>query len=175
MKNTAKVFLILSTVWGVISTLSGIITLVDGEYVIGAISLVSGLLAAVISIIANRRLARAMTKRELRGIGIVTLLFANVVGGILLLTMSDYELGGYTQGIPYYVQTPNGQQPYGQQPYGQQPPYGQSYQNTTYRDPNMPPYGGAYGAPFAAPTQNTDEATDNGDSDTPPTDPFETV
>ena len=169
MKNTAKVFLILSTVWGVISTLSGIITLVDGEYVIGAISLVSGLSAAVISIIANRRLARAMTKRELRGIGIVTLLFANVVGGILLLTMSDYELGGYTQGIPYYVQTPNGQQPYGQQPHGQ------SYQNTTYRDPNMPPYGGAYGAPFAAPTQNTEEATDNGSRDTPPTDPSETV
>ena len=181
MRATARVFLILSMVWGGISALSGAGAMALGELVAGAISLVNGAVAFFVSFIAIRRLARARERRELRVIGILTLIFANVVAGILFLCMNEYELGDTRQqyyGQPPYGQTPYGQNPYGQPPYGQNPyaqnPYGQNpYAQPTYQT-NLPPYGGIYGAPYAAKKQAPADPVSDEPTDVPTDTPVET-
>ena len=180
MRSTAKVFLILSMVWGGISVITGLFSAMLGSTLVGVIGIVNGAVAFAVSLVANQKLKTAKTRRDLRVIGIVTLLFANIVAGILFLCMNEYELGDlrapygqppygqppYGQppyGQPPYGQPPYGQQPYGQPPYGQQPygqspygqqpygqqPYGQPPYGQRHNDPNVPPYGGIYGAPYA--------------------------
>lgn len=69
MKKAAKVFIIIGMI------VQGILIV---PIIVGAIAL--------------KKLNAATTKSELTGIGIVTLLFCNLIGGILLLSMSDEDL-----------------------------------------------------------------------------------
>ena len=182
MRSTAKVFLIMSAIWGGLSFFTGAASLMMGAIAAGIISMISGAMAFVISMAALRSLKRAKSRKDLRAIGIVTLLFANTVAGILFLCMNEYELGdtrsGYYGQQPFgqnpYGQNPYGQNPYGQNPYGQQPfgqnpygqnPYGQQSYGQQHNNPNVPPYGGAYGAPYAAKKEDT--PTDGAVEDTP--------
>lgn len=69
MKTAAKVFIIISMVfsfWVIIPLIVGILAL--------------------------NRLKTASTKDDLIGVGICTLLFCSVIGGILLLCMTDNDL-----------------------------------------------------------------------------------
>lgn len=168
MRSTAKVFLILSAIWGGLSVMSGTVFLFDEKILVGIISLISGLAALVVSIIALIKLSRARTRRDLLAIGIVTLLFANIVAGILFLKMGDYELnggvGGYSYGIPYTVkETPDGESMSGNTGHtsytSNTPPYG-----TPFGNPDVPPYGGANGAPFAAPKKDEETPKDETNS-----------
>ena len=169
MRKTAKVFLILSMIWGGLALFTGGISTLMGSLDVGIISMVNGFVALSVSFVALRKLSRAKTRRELRLIGIITLLFGNTVAGILFLTMNEYELGDERErfrqnpyGFPPYGQPPYGQPPYGQSPYGQppygQPPYGQAPYGQR-QNPNVPPYGGAYGAPYAAKPNPTPDTT----------------
>ena len=166
MRSTAKVFLILSMVWGGISVLTGGAYVIASEMAAAVISIASGAMAFVVSLFALRALKRAKTRRDLRVIGILTLLFANVVAGILFLCMNEYELGDTRscyQNQPPYGQAPYGQAPYGQAPYGQAP-----YNQTPPQNQNVPPYGGVYGAPYAAKKEDTptDSAVEDTSTDT---------
>lgn len=221
MRSTAKVFLILSAIWGGISFVTGLFSLIVGSTVTGLISMINGALAFSVSLVALTVLKRAKTRKDLRVIGILTLLFANIVAGVLFLCMNEYELGDmrtqyygqppfgqqpYGQqpyGRPPYGQQPYGQQPYGQSPYGQQPygqpygqppfgqqpygqppfgqqPYGQQPYGQQHNNPNVPPYGGIYGAPYAKkngeepPVTPVDDASAETPSDTSDT-PTDTI
>jgi len=197
MRSTAKVFLILSAIWGGISFVTGLFSLIVGSTVTGLISMINGVLAFSVSLVALTVLKRAKTRKDLRVIGILTLLFANIVAGVLFLCMNEYELGDTR--TQYYGQPPFGQQPYGQQPYGQppygqqsygqqsygqqpygqqpygQPPFGQQPYGQQHNNPNVPPYGGIYGAPYAkkngeepaTPASDAPAETPSDTSDTP--------
>lgn len=69
MKTAAKVFIVIGMI------VQGILIV---PIIVGAIAL--------------KKLNTATTKSELTGIGVATLLFCNLIGGILLLCMSDEDL-----------------------------------------------------------------------------------
>ncbi|MBQ7935364.1 MAG: hypothetical protein IJ407_04015 [Clostridia bacterium] len=69
MKTAAKVFIIIGIVVGFI-----------------------GIIPPIVGFIALNKLKKATKKSELTGIAIVTLLFCNLIGGILMLCLSDADL-----------------------------------------------------------------------------------
>jgi len=126
MKTAIKVFLILSYVAAGFTALDGLLYMNQGNFNFGIAQLISATVVVTVSIIAHQKLRTATCKRDLRTIGIITLLFGNMIAGILMLCISDQEL------------MPKNQQynPYNN-PYGS--PYGNPYNG---------PYGGPYGSPY---------------------------
>lgn len=111
MKTAAKVFLILSMIASglgfLLLLISGIIAMsVSGAadstgILVGASAITTiivgfvCLIPFIVGIIAYRKLDTAMYHNQLVGIGIVTLLFCNLIAGILILVMHDSDLRGY--------------------------------------------------------------------------------
>lgn len=69
MRNTARIFIIIGMILGAIAIV---------PVIVGAIAL--------------KKLSNATTSSELTGIGVVTLLFCSIIGGILLLCLKDVDL-----------------------------------------------------------------------------------
>ncbi len=179
MKITIRVFLIITYVVSGITLLDGVSLLLQGDLAMGVYSLVSAAITIPFTIIAHVKLERATSRRELLPIGILTLLFSNVVAGILMLCIPDNSLAPKNQQFnPYNNPYGNPYNPYGS-PYGNtyNGPYGGQYQNPNgqyqnpngqYQNPNgqyQNPYnqqyhpnnqyqtpGNTYGSPYGNPT-----------------------
>ena len=178
MKTAIKVFLIISYIGAGFSTLDAISFLSQGNRAVGIFMLINAAIVVAVAIIAQRKLATATCRADLRGIGIITLLFSNLIAGILMLCISDYELTPNTQQYNPYS-NPYGN-PYGS-PYGSpyNDPYGSPYsgqqQNPNaqqqYQSPFGSPYGNPTGTPFNAPQDETpkenEQPTEENKDDTP--------
>jgi heme/copper-type cytochrome/quinol oxidase subunit 3 len=106
MKTAAKVFVILSIVCFAILfacyLILGVISLSTGEaQVISGVSYAGGVLIGVsfiylipiiVGSIALKKLKTATSHSRLVGMGVVTLLFCSLVGGILMLCIQDSDL-----------------------------------------------------------------------------------
>lgn len=56
------------------------------------IPLFTTIIASAICLLVNYKLERAVSRRELIGVGILNLVFANLISGILMLCMNDEDL-----------------------------------------------------------------------------------
>lgn len=195
MKTAIKVFLIISIVVGAFNLIAGIGYLAGGEVTLAVTSLIMGICPIIIGSITLGKISSATSREGLTGLGVVVLLFCNLIAGILILVSSDRD---YAPKQPYntpynpygnpnspYGNTnnPYGNTPYGtnnpytpNNPYGGQqttpPPYNQSnqtpYGGSPYSAPNSP-YGNSYGVPYGqqAPQQNPNPAPNAAPNPTP--------
>ena len=148
MKKAIKIFLIIAYVGAGINIANGLAYCEIGDKANGYTLIVSAILSIIITVVADRTLEKATCKRDLRGIAIVTLLFSNVIAGVLMLCISDKDLV-----------SPNAQQNRYDNPYNN--PYsGQQY--GSYSDPYGSPYGSPYGNPGGTPfsSPSTEEESD---------------
>ena len=134
-KFFANLFLVLSCIFlgiDVPTNLYYYVTQKQESYLIFAIS---SALTVFICLFAIVKIKNAKTKKELLPTAIITLLFGNLVAGILMLCLKDQDLNpvtfSYTDpyGSPY--RAPNAD------------PYGSPYGSTPYNGPYGGPYGGA--------------------------------
>lgn len=153
MKTAIKVFLIISIVFGAFNLLAAIGYLAAGEMVQGITSLILGACPIIMGSIALGKISSATSRQGLTGLGVLVLLFCNVIAGILILVSSERD---YAPQQPYntpynpYGNSPYGNtnNPYGNTPYGTNNPYGGQQTPPPYNQPNQTPYGGS---PYSAP------------------------
>lgn len=106
MKTAAKIFVILGMVGGVIVfalyLILGIIGITSGNGVeltgmvySGAVVCgvpVIGLIPSIVGLFSLKKLKTATSHDQLVGMGVVTLIFCSLVGGILMLCVQDSDL-----------------------------------------------------------------------------------
>lgn len=92
MKKTAKIFLIIGAVFAVFCLFPAIAAII-ADYLAGGLILILYIVfSLVIALYAKTKLDEATKKDELLGIGILTLLFCNMIAGILILCLRDEDL-----------------------------------------------------------------------------------
>lgn len=96
MKTTAKVFLIISIIFQILMTITifiGLSTSVNEAGAIGAIIYgLFSLFGSCVGMFALVKLNDAKTAKDLQATAIVTLLFCNLIAGIIMLCMKDENL-----------------------------------------------------------------------------------
>lgn len=97
MKKATKVFLYLALIGWAIAFTAGFAVgcgIFQGGYsFIGGIFLtIYSIVPFIVACIALKRLDSAVTRDDLIGIGVVTLIFCSMVAGILMLCISDDDL-----------------------------------------------------------------------------------
>ena len=127
MKGTIKAFLIITYVYAGILTLAALGSFSYGDYVTAFYNIGIAAVSIPVSIIAHVKLGTATCRKDLRGIAILTLIFGNMIAGILMLCIPDSALAeNATKNNPA-------------NPYNPYNPYNQPYDN---------PYQSPYGAPY---------------------------
>lgn len=99
MKKATKIFIILGIIAGALNILTGFIDVASGEEMLvatGIGTIIGGLISAILSICALKHLNAAQCASDIKtGWKVVTLLFVNIVAGILMFCLKDEHFDGY--------------------------------------------------------------------------------
>ena len=158
MKTAINVFLYLSYIGAGLNVWDAIDYFSKDNAAIGLALLVNAFIVTAVALLAQKKLATATCKRDLRGIAIITLLFSNLVAGILMLCIPETAFATPTQHYNPYTN------PYGN-PYNS--PYGAPYGTQQNQSPYGSPYGNPTGTPFTSQKEEESDETDqNNEQDT---------
>ena len=99
MKKATKIFIIFGIIAGAYNILTGFINASSGEEMLiatGIGTIIGGILSIILSICALKHLNAAQCASDIKtGWKVVTLLFVNIVAGILMFCLKDEHFDGY--------------------------------------------------------------------------------